>query len=201
MTTVHLVHGFNVSDNGRGSTDRLVPYFRKAGFTTRQHDYGWMGLLGARFRDPRIAARIARTVKPGDIGCGHSNGCTILAMAADLGTPFAGLVLINPALEADRVVARQVRWIDVYHNRGDVAVKASEFLDWLPWNLGGGHPWGDMGNKGFVGTDARYRNYDCGETWPPVSGHSAIFQQLASWGPRIAARAAARDVNLNEGHQ
>lgn len=191
MTTVHLVHGFNVTDGGKRTTDRLAPFFRGAGLSTRQHDYGWIGLLGVRFANPRIAARIVPSVKPGDIGCGHSNGCLILAMAADLGAPFAGLVFINPALETERAIARHVKWVHVYHNRGDVPVEAAQALDALPWNWGHRHPWGSMGNVGYLGPDPRVRNFDGGRFDPPVSGHSAIFapSALSTWGPRIASLA------------
>ena len=191
MTTVHLVHGFNVQDNGRRSTDRLAPYFNSQGFETRQHDYGWKFLLGVRFANPRVAREIAATVQPGDIGCGHSNGCLILALAADLGAPFAGLVFINPALEPAREIAPQVKWAHVYHNRGDAPVEAAQLLDFLPWNWGRRHPWGEMGNVGYTGADARVRNFDCGRQQPPLSGHSAMFApaNLATWGRRVASLA------------
>ena len=109
-----------------------------------------------------------------------------------MGAPFAGLVFINPALDVDRAIAHQVGWIHVYHNKGDAPVETSEILDWLPWNWRSGHPWGSMGNGGYAGADARYRNFDCGLSFPPVSGHSAIFQQMAKYGPIIVSRVAAQ---------
>jgi hypothetical protein len=188
--TAHFLHGFNVSDRGRGSTDTLVPYFRRLGFATRQHDYGWFGLLQVRLRNEKVAAKVAKAVKPGDIGVGHSNGCEILARAADLGAPFAGLVLIHPALEADREIAHQVGWIDVYHGFRDAAVQVSELLDWMPWNWGRAHPWGDMGNRGYLGTDPRVANINDG------MDHSGIFTLIKDWGPIIASRALRRSQDL-----
>lgn len=189
---VHFLHGFNVFDRGRGTTDRLVPYFRRAGYPTRQHDYGWFGLLQVRLRNEEVAKRVLRSVKPGDIGVGHSNGCEILARAADLGAPFAGLVFIHPALEATREIAHQVSWFDVYHGRRDVAVQAAELFDWLPWNWGEEHPWGDMGMRGYLGTDPRAANINDG------LDHSGIFTMLEDWGPIIVGRVRHRSQDAAE---
>ena len=188
MTTVHLVHGFNVSDSGRATTDRLAPYFRDKGFATRQWDYGWVGLVGVRFANPRVAARLAAAVEPGDIAVGHSNGACIVMDAADLGAPLDGLILLNPAVECDRKAAGQVKWWHVYYNSADGPVEASELLDWLPWNgrlWGKEHFWGNMGNRGFTGSDDRCRKFDCSIYEPPIAGHSTIFRRLDRWGERI----------------
>ncbi len=118
MRCAHFVHGFNVSDGGTGTTDTLIPYFEPA-FKVVQHDYGWLGLLGTRFCNRGIATQVAAQASRDDVGVGHSNGCAILAMAADMGAPFRGLVLINPALDEDWVFPSQLRWVHVYYNQGD----------------------------------------------------------------------------------
>ena len=46
--TAYLVHGFNVRDGGRGTIDMMIPYFERCGWTVRQVDYDWTGLLGVR---------------------------------------------------------------------------------------------------------------------------------------------------------
>lgn len=181
MITVHLLHGFNVTDRGRDTTDRLIPHFRGAGFCVRDHDYGWFGLLQVRFRNKAVAQDLSKQVYHGDIGVGHSNGCTILAQAADMGAPFRGLVFINPALEAERYVAPQVEWINIYYNAGDVPVRVAKYL----WH----HPWGNMGQVGFSGEDDRVHNVDCSET---VNGHSDIFTKLEQWGPAIVNGVVAK---------
>lgn len=171
---VHLLHGFNVRDAGKASTDRLKPYFYAAGYQVLDHDYGWLGLVGVRLLDARIAARVAASVVPGDIGCGHSNGCTILSMAAEMGAPFAGLVYINPALDRDTPLAPHIPFAQVYNNDGDDAVEAARFLV--------AHPWGDMGRVGYIGPDWRYQNINCSRS---LQGHSALFADIKKWGPIV----------------
>ena len=175
MTTAHLLHGFNISNKGRTTTDKLRPYLERIGLRVREMDYGWLGLLGVRLMNGRLAKRLAAHIAPGDIGVGHSNGCAILARAADMGAAFSGLVFLNPALDADRDIAPAVQWIHVYYNKGDEATRLSAFLL--------AHQWGDMGLVGYCGDDPRVRNYDCSMS---LSGHSAIFSKLATWGPVIA---------------
>lgn len=188
MTTVHLVHGFNVSDSGARTTDRLAPYFENVGFRVVEHDYGFQLFLGAWACNSTIAKRIRTKVSPGDVGVGHSNGCAILTRAADAGAPFAGLVLINPALDADITFAPHLKWVHVYYNRDDGAVALAELIPhWL------NKRWGDMGARGYVGRDSRIENIDCqhdqGRALPVVAGHSAIFRHMPAWGPFIAAKA------------
>ena len=190
MPAVHLVHGFNVTDDGGATTDRIAPYFEAAGFRPVEQDYGFLFLLGAWICNNRVAKRIAKQVKPGDIGCGHSNGCAILTRAADAGAPFDGLVLINPALDADFTFAPQLRWIHVYYNQDDGAVKLAELI---PHFLN--KRWGAMGARGYVGTDPRVENIDChkdqGRGLPRVEGHSTIFSMMPTWGKFIAGKARA----------
>lgn len=175
--TAHLLHGFNVNDGGQGSIDRLKPYLARGGMIPIDHDYGYFGLLDIRLfgGNARVAKEVAASVLPGDIGIGHSNGCAILAAAAALGAPFAGLVFINAALDEDCVVSKHVKFVHVYFNDGDYAVWAAQVFKFK-------HPWGPMGRVGFKGEDPRYLNIDCS---PDVQGHSDIFTKLDKWGPYI----------------
>jgi hypothetical protein len=174
-SVVHILHGFNVADGGEGTIDRLKPYLEAGGYRIQDHDYGHFLFRQVRLENGAVAEKVAATVKKGDIGIGHSNGCAILMRAAALGAPFKGLVFINPALDEDCVAAEHVRFVHVYHNDGDYAV-------WFARLLRFNHPWGAMGRVGFKGSDPRYLNIDCG---PDVQGHSDLFTKLDKWGPCI----------------
>jgi hypothetical protein len=189
VPAVHLVHGFNVRDGGARTTDLIAPYFETVGFRPVEQDYGYV-LLTMLVTNRVVANKIAGEVRPGDIGCGHSNGCAVLTRAADAGAPFEGLVLINPALDADIEFAPQLKWVHVYYNQDDGAVKWAELIpDWL------NQRWGNMGARGYVGADPRVESINCqrdqGRGLPRIEGHSAIFQHMPAWGKFIAAKARA----------
>jgi hypothetical protein len=149
MATIHLLHGFNVSDGGEKTVAQLKPYMEAADLSAHIYSYGWIGLMGAWFLNPRIVKQLLPRVGSGDIGCGHSNGCALLHKAAHLGAPFSGLIYINPALRPDAARAPQVEWINVYFNDGDHAVKVAAMLRLLaPWAPLGDPLWGDMGARG-----------------------------------------------------
>lgn len=194
MATVHLVHGFNVTNGGATTTDLLAPYFERVGCRVAEQDYGFV-LLTMWFTNKIVAKRIAGAVEPGDIGVGHSNGCAILTRAADAGAPFDGLVLINPALDADIEFAPQLKWVHVYYNQDDGAVAFAEVIpQFLNWR------WGDMGARGYIGFDSRIENVNCqhdqGVGLPRVEGHSDIFRHLPTWGAFIAAKALAANRGI-----
>jgi hypothetical protein len=149
MAAIHLVHGFNVSDSGEKTIARLTPYLESSEHSTQVFSYGWIGLMGVWFLNPRIVKQMIATVGANDIGCGHSNGCTLLHRASLLGAPFIGLIYINAALKSDIARAPQVKWIDVYYNDGDHAVKFAALLRLLaPWAPLGDPLWGNMGARG-----------------------------------------------------
>ena len=149
MATIHLLHGFRVSDGGEKTVARLKPYLEIADYSVRIFLYGWIGLMGAWFLNPRIVKQLLPRVGPDDIGIGHSNGCALLHGAAHLGAPFKALIYVNPALRADAPRAPQVEWINVYCNDGDHVVKVAAMLRLLaPWAPLGDPMWGDMGARG-----------------------------------------------------
>jgi hypothetical protein len=175
-----LVHGFNVRDGGAGSIDKLEPYLLFAGFDVAQFDYGWIGLLGARFGTRKHARRLAAMTEPDDVAIGHSNGCNVIVEAAWRGARFAHVVFINPALDADTALPPQIKRADVWHSPSDRAVRFARFL-WF-------HPWGQMGATGYTGTDKRFRNFDKQNAFARSSdSHSDVFTPplLPFFGPKI----------------
>jgi hypothetical protein len=159
-SVVHLVHGILTSDGGERTVLRLRPFFESSGLSVKVFSYGWIGPMGARFLNPRIAKQLIALVGEKDIGVGHSNGCTLLHRAARTGATFRGLVYINPALKADVQHARRVEWIDVYFNQGDYVVRFAELKRLIaPWAPLGDPQWGDMGARGAASSANRLEAY------------------------------------------
>ena len=171
--TVWLVHGFNAK-NPEKTIGKLRPWLKTYGYKVQLFNYGWLGLLGVRFFNKRIARTLNEFIRPGDVGIGHSNGCAILRRAADMGAPFRQLVWINPALNRDTELSKQIKLCTVLHTPHDNVVRWAARLP--------RHEWGDMGYAGYTGDDPRYFNIMTNE-----SGHSTIFQStpwmrsIASW--------------------
>lgn len=161
-----LVHGF-ASKGGKGSTDRLRPFFEAAGYRVYELDYGWTLFPTYTRANKKLAlswvgwaralAALQKDLTGSDelVGVGHSNGCPILRLSAWLGAPFTQLVFINPALNTKGKKTRiglKVDKVHVFHARSDYVVRLASFIPW--------HVWGKMGAVGYKGKDARYRNYD-----------------------------------------
>jgi len=174
-----LVHGF--ASNGEGSIHLLAPYFEAAGYSVRLMDYLWTGLLGVRLCNAKIAKAVSQLIPRAAVGVGHSNGCAILAAASRCGAPFSQLVFLDPALDPDAAVGPEVERIHVWTARKDWALKLAKLLI--------AHPWGDMGAKGYIGSDRRFINHGMS-----VQGHNALFDQgnLEFFGPLIVGELARR---------
>jgi hypothetical protein len=159
---VHLVHGFNVHDGGKETIGKLKDFFIADGYFANMVNYGWIGLGGVAIKNPKIARTLVDIVGEGDIGVGHSNGCAILHQAACEGAKFKKLVFINPALDVSRVVPPHVEEIHVWHSPSDGPVRTwSQVERFLPFiQTFFNHPWGEMGAKGYVGEDPRYKNFN-----------------------------------------
>ncbi len=182
MARVILIHGFNVRDGGNATVGKLRPFFEQAGFSVMQPRYGWTFLLGVRLLDKRFATLVADLTEPGDVYVGHSNGCCIAQLAAEMGAPVSQMVYINPALDRDTFLPRHVGRLHVWHSPADGPVR---FARWLPW-----HRWGDMGAVGYQGPhDTRVINYNKQEDYPQVSSiaHSDVFEhgKLQFFAPKI----------------
>ncbi len=183
-----LVHGFNVTDGGKHTTDRLRPWFESSGYDVEECDYGWIGLLGVRFLNKRFARKCKKMTTPGSIGIGHSNGCAILQAASLMGAPFEQIVLINPALDSDAKFGKQGKFIHVWYSPSDIPVRMARLLPF--------HTWGDMGAVGYTGDDPRFFSYNKEDRnrWKMPDGtpivsksHSDVFHasNLGFFAPRI----------------
>ena len=171
--TVWLVHGFNAR-NPENTIGKLRPWLETLGYRVQLFNYGWLGLLGVRFLNRRIAKTLRGLIRVGDVGIGHSNGCAILRRAAEKGAPFRQLVWINPALNRNTELPPKIKLCTVLHTPHDNVVKWAARIP--------RHEWGDMGNVGYTGEDPRYFNMNTNQ-----SGHSTIFKSkdwmrsIASW--------------------
>ncbi len=176
---IFLLHGFNVSDNGDGSIDRLKPYIDGE---TYDFDYGWKGLVGVMRWNRKLAQALASLTRPGDVGIGHSNGCAILHLSTLVGAQFSKLIYINPALDKDAAPGPAVERLDVWHSPSDIPVRISSYL----W----GHEWGKMGAVGYTGDDPRVTNFDKENDFALSScGHSDVFEtgMINYFGPLIVS--------------
>lgn len=175
---VILVHGFNVRDEGKGTTDGLRPYFEGAGFTVAEFDTGWRGLAGVRWGNAKRGRRLARMIRNGDLLVGHSDGCNLINLASwhlsgsSLRKP-AAVIYLNPALDRDTQLAPQIVGALVFATRSDRIV---QIASWLRW-----HPWGDMGRVGYIDKpiyhDPRYTNTDYEHLGIQQAGHSGAFKR------------------------
>lgn len=175
---VILVHGFNVRDGGKGTTDGLRSHFEGEGFEVSEFDTGWRGLAGVRFGNAKRARRLARMIQPGDLLVGHSDGCNLINLASwhlsgsEQPKP-AAVVYLNPALDHDTQLAPQVVEALVFHTHSDRIV---QIASWLRF-----HPWGDMGRVGYhdepVYHDSRYNNTAYEHMGIKCPGHSGAFKR------------------------
>ncbi len=187
---VILVHGFNVSDGGQGSTDQFADHYKSEGFQVIEFDTKWRkglvrDLLTVRFGNGKRAQKLAAMIQPGDILVGHSNGCAIIHQATQQLASIAPdsraqdllrtLILIyhNPALDVDAPAASNVRARYIFHTKSDWVVHAASLL--LCSN------WGRMGQLGYREEDPgkqdhRSHNISYGHLGIHAPGHSEAFK-------------------------
>lgn len=173
---VILIHGANFHKATRGANmKKFAPAFRACGFCVVIPTYGFLPalLIGLiPWLDKRIAETLGSFVEPNDILVGHSNGGTLIYLIAKI-KPVRGAVLINAALEVDKIP--EASFVHVYYNKGDILTRFSNFFPCSPW--------GAMGGCGYIGSDPRVTNINCSypPEMPPVilpilNGHSDIFR-------------------------
>jgi pimeloyl-ACP methyl ester carboxylesterase len=167
MKTVYLIHGFNVRDDGAGTTDLLAPLFEDAGLRVKQLDYGYFERVRVRLCNDSMARVIATTLIPNSLVVAHSNGCDVVYRAAKHGAIFQRAVLINPALDADKAIdnAKQVQ---VWYSPSDSWTRLARFIPRSNW--------GNQGCVGYKGNDARYANFNEDVIFNSTVGHSGVFK-------------------------
>ena len=173
-----LVHGIHTNDS-ESWMDHMVLAFNQAGWDAAKWTYGYAYAMLTRIQNPWRAKKLVEIIKPGDVILGHSNGCCLAWMAAELGAPISGAILLNPALDTDKVMAKQVKWVNLYANHQDEAVPwAKAFV---------GHPWGAQGRDGLTVEDPRYQTIWTDQEPPRVYGHSAMLapSAISLWTQRI----------------
>lgn len=173
-----MVHGFNVSDGGAGTTGRLATRLLADGnYDVSEFSTGWRGLVGVRVSNKRRAQQLAREIKPDDLVIGHSDGCNLIDMAlhelSSLHPAKVNVVYFNPALDRDTALAPIASKCLVFHTESDKIVWLSK---WLAW-----HPWGEMGMKGYRALkprlhDPRYVNISYESIGHHGLGHSGVFK-------------------------
>ena len=173
MNRAWVLHGFNVSDGGVGSIDRLIPHLRAAGFDAVEFDYGWLGPLGVKALDGRLGRLLAKIVRPGDVVVAHSNGCCIAQLAAEAGAPFSVMSFISPALDRDRALPAHIPARHVWFTPSDEWVGKAR---WIPFTR-----WGDMGKVGYQTEDMdallRTTNLNGQAIFRTKLRHSGWFQE------------------------
>jgi hypothetical protein len=165
-----LLHGFNVKDGGGSTIGRLLSLLPNA----RVWSYGWLGLLGVRFFNARIANMLAASLTDGCVVIAHSNAAAIVQRALQLDNcpHIERLVLIRPALDSDAVFGDRVDRVDVFHHADDMPVSASRFIPC--------HEWGDMGAVGYEGAELHVVNHDDSVVFAGFNGagnHSAFSNE------------------------
>ena len=168
MSTIYLIHGFNVTDGGKGTTGSLKNGLENAGHTVREIKYGWMGRIRVRLCNNGLAKALADMAEEDSIVVAHSNGCAIAYKAALYGAPFKQVFLINPALDADKEVPN-VRKVHVFHALSDPWARLAK---WIPYSI-----WGNQGQVGFTGEaeEGKYKQTELDSLAGKAVGHSGIF--------------------------
>jgi hypothetical protein len=162
MPTAHLVHGFNVTDGGANTTDKLRPHFEARGYHVEEHDttWGWSliaNLISVRMGNEKRAAALAQKIQTGDLLVGHSNGCLLISMACWMlaqleETQGVRVVLFNPAMDVDTPLSPVISRALVFHTKSDRTVWSAKLLR--------GHRWGEAGRVGLRGISS-YKIHNC----------------------------------------
>jgi pimeloyl-ACP methyl ester carboxylesterase len=185
---IHLIHGIHTE--GASPVQGLIPYLNAAGFQVKYPDYGYILGLETRVVNPIVVNSLDCYMQDGDILIGHSNGCAIIyELLNRQAAVYGGAILINAALNQRITLPPGCPWIDVYFNPGDTVTEAAKIgallgVDDLIW--------GEMGHGGYIGTDPKINNINCGSTsgMPMVSGHSDFFtaSKLLDWSQFLIKR-------------
>jgi hypothetical protein len=189
VSTIYLVHGFNVRDGGKATTGKLHAALRNTGYTVKQVSYGHVGRMGVRACNDNVAKVLASIVTKDDYVVAHSNGAAIVYDAGEFGMKSKGVFLFNPALDNKKEI-RGTDAVRVFHSPSDPWTALAK---WIPFSN-----WGNQGQVGYTGDDfyQKYRHTDNDATFGAETGHSGIF--TGSLRPNIAAGIIRSDIyNIN----
>lgn len=181
LPPVYILHGIHREKGTLGFENLMAPYFRRLGFETVEKNYGHVTAITARWKNPGIAERLADEIPDEAIVVAHSNGCTLAWMLDTMGKKLGGAVLVQPALDRDKILFGP-DWVHVYYNRFDRIVTVSRVLRF--------HPWGGQGHDGPKNPPAYYSVFDTAGTsgMPTARGHSWYVDEgvRSAWGPFMA---------------
>jgi hypothetical protein len=179
-----LIHGYEISKDLDRSTDMFKPYLEEKGYLVDFLDYRYIGKLGLRRDNLRLADELKDLIRGyrvlGHKVCivGHSNGCTIAHLSSMTATKLESAnfhVYFNPALREDLAPGKHVDACLVYHSIYDVPVKLSKWLSAIvPQSWFNSRPWGEMGRIGYTGSDNRVHNVDLNWLWAAVTAKPAV---------------------------
>ena len=209
MKIAILIHGFNVS-KPELTVGKLRPFLEYHGYKVVMFRYGHTNLLQVRFRNKPIAKKLAVLVaqhkllgRDVHVFC-HSNGGTITRLATTkFKAAIDAAICINPALKRDLSPAPSAKFVHVYYNDNDKAVKLGKWLRWLTPFARAARPWGEMGRHGYNGKDLNVTNFDTENDFfeCKARGHSGVFKEptINFFGAIIAECAAKQIGDFNNG--
>ena len=179
MARVILIHGWSVTDKGRGTIGKLAPYLEDDHeVLVLGHKWPWskiLSLLLQRRRSEEVAKELIDVSEEGDVFVCHSNGAWVAYLAMRKGAKPSQLLLFNPALKKDREFPAFVHSVDVFYSPNDWVVWLGKWLRRVPFSP---LPWGEMGRVGYTGDDPRVVSHNLTDL-----GHSGVFKHLDYWGP------------------
>jgi len=167
-----LIHGILVSDPD-DSIGKLKPYVKNA----RSFNYGYIGVLGALWRNKSIAKNLAGLLHGNkNTVYAHSNGNAISVIAAKkYSAKIENFICIAAALNRDIIFPESIKNILVLSTKKDKATKAARFFDSVPV-IGWFIPdiWGSMGTDNYTGNDKRVTKIYLGDL---IDDHSDYFSE------------------------
>lgn len=152
--TLVFVHGFNVTDNGARSIDRMAEELAALGYATDTDgaDYGYFGLMMIRFAKwsryrKNVYSRLAKAFENADVILTHSNGAlfsteTLYNMDHPMGKKRV-LFNYSAALDRDTPIPHSITKQINFCTRNDWVVKLAALIPF--------YQWGAMGAYGYTG--------------------------------------------------
>ena len=182
MNEIYLIPGIHSKDKWPNSHKVFSYFFQLRGIKTHNMYYGYLLGIMARFKNPGIAEDLYDKIPDGADVLGHSNGCTLIYKLAQMGKKFGTVILIQPALDADKEIVNAGH-VHVYYNEKDLAVTFSKIFMF--------HAWGAQGHSGPSFSKENYKTFDTINTvgMPAAKGHMwHSTDAVYDWGPFVVSR-------------